>query len=67
VETSDKNVKVVVDPDKCTMSGECMKVCPVGAISVKDGKAYIDPDKCDFDGICIPACPKKAIHFVDEE
>lgn len=57
------STRVVVDRSKCTLSGECFKVCPMDAISVKDGKAYIDPEKCDFDGICIPACPNGAITF----
>ncbi|MDK1030866.1 MAG: 4Fe-4S binding protein [Planctomycetia bacterium] len=58
--------KVVVDPAKCTFSGECFKVCPMDAISVKSGKAYIDQEKCDLDGACIPACPKQAIHYVEK-
>lgn len=60
---ADSRSVVVVDRSKCALSGECFKVCPVGAISVKDGKAYIDPEKCDMDGICIPACPNGAIRF----
>lgn len=53
--------RVLVDPKKCRMSGECFKVCPRGAVLVKEGKAWIDPSKCDLDGICIPACPNGAI------
>jgi NAD-dependent dihydropyrimidine dehydrogenase PreA subunit len=53
--------RVVVDPRKCVLSGECFKVCPQKAISIRDGKAWIDPSKCDLDGVCIPACPKGAI------
>ena len=52
---------IVVDPKKCKLSGECFKVCPEKAISVRDGKAYIDPAKCNRDGICIPGCPNLAI------
>ena len=58
-----KKIKVVIDPNKCRMSGECFKVCPQKAIYVKNGKAVIDPKKCDLDGICIPACPNQAISF----
>ena len=57
-------VRIVIDPDKCTGSGECMKVCPEGAIVMKDGKACIDPGKCDSDGVCVPACPNQAIKVV---
>ena len=62
----DDKKKVVIDPEKCKLSGECMKVCPEKAIYVKDGKAVIDYDKCTLDGICIPACPKGAIRAVEK-
>ena len=35
-------MKVIINPDKCKLSGECIKVCPQKAIFVKDGKAVID-------------------------
>ena len=58
-------VKVVIDAEKCRLSGECMKVCPEKAIYIKKGKAVIDYDKCTLDGICIPACPNEAIRLVE--
>lgn len=58
-----KKLRVVIDPDKCRLSGECIKVCPQKAIYVKGNKAVIDDKKCDLDGICIPACPNQAISF----
>jgi len=57
--------KVVIDPEKCRLSGACIKVCPEKAIYVRGGKAVIDYDKCTLDGICIPACPKGAIRLVE--
>lgn len=59
-------MKIAVDPAKCCASGQCIRVCPQGAISMRDGIAYIDMNLCDLDGICIPACPHEAIYFVDE-
>ena len=58
-------MKIVIDPEKCQGSGECIKVCPEKAIRKVDGIAVLDESKCDFDGICIPACPHEAISFVD--
>jgi len=57
--------KVVIDAEKCRLTGECMKVCPEKAIYVKNDKAVIDYDKCTLDGICIPACPNEAIRLVE--
>ena len=60
-------MKIIINPDKCKLSGECIKVCPQKAISVKDGKAVIDYKKCDADGMCVPACPQDAIKLVESE
>ena len=58
-------MKITINPDKCELSGECIKVCPQKAIFVKDGKAVIDYEKCDLDGMCVPACPQDAIELVE--
>ena len=57
----EEKITIIVDHTKCTGSGECIKVCPLKAISLAAGKAVIDLEKCDLDGICIPACPNSAI------
>ena len=56
-------VKIVIDTKKCRGSGECVKVCPHGALRLVAGKAVVDHARCDLDGLCIPACPHSAIHF----
>ena len=56
-------MKIVIDAGKCCGSGECVKVCPHGALTLVKGKAVINHAKCDLDGLCIPACPYEAIHF----
>lgn len=59
----------VVDADACISCRLCVRVCPVGAISMVKGKAVIDPEKCINCGICageVPekfrGCPVDAIH-----
>lgn len=56
-------MKISVDLTKCRGSGECVKVCPHGALTLVNGKAVVDHAKCDLDGLCIPACPHDAIHL----
>ena len=59
-------MKLVVDPQKCQASGECVTICPMDAISIIDGVATIDTAKCDLDGMCIPVCPHGAISYEDD-
>jgi ferredoxin len=56
-----KIMPAVVDKEKCTGAGECVKVCPVEAIKLNDEKAVVDPDKCIECGACLGACPAQAI------
>ena len=56
-------MEIVVDLEKCTGSGECVKACPRKALSLVDGKALLDQEICDLDGICIAVCPNHAIDY----
>jgi hypothetical protein len=47
--------------EKCTGCEECVKACPVTAISMKNDLAYIDSKKCIGCATCIAVCPQAAI------
>lgn len=50
-----------VDKNLCVGCGACGGVCPVGAITLKDGKSEIDQTKCVNCGTCASICPLQAI------
>lgn len=59
-------MRIHIDKNKCQGSGECVKVCPHGALRIVAGQAVVDHDRCDLDGLCIPACPHDAIVIAAE-
>jgi Fe-S-cluster-containing hydrogenase component 2 len=50
-----------IDKNKCIGCGTCINICPVGAISIKNGKAIIDQNKCIKCGKCLDVCSQEAI------
>ena len=50
--------------DACALCGDCLDVCPIGAVSVGDPKYIIDDTCCDF-AECVIVCPEEAIITVE--
>ena len=46
-----------IDPEKCVLCGDCVEICPWGAITPPD----IDQSKCCGELSCADACPEEAI------
>jgi uncharacterized Fe-S center protein len=47
----------------CTACGECLKWCPVDAISWQDAKAFIDSNTCIGCGECLAVCRFDAVNY----
>ncbi len=48
----------------CLGYGSCARVCPSGAIELKDDLAIVHPDLCISCGACVRACPRDLIKMV---
>lgn len=48
----------------CIGFGDCVSICPVGAISLDDKKINIDVKKCTGCGKCLKACPRGLFELV---
>jgi heterodisulfide reductase subunit A len=55
--------KAFVDHKSCTGCGDCVPVCPVGAITLEGEKAQVDPFLCTGCGGCVPVCIPEALDF----
>lgn len=50
----------------CLGYGDCVNVCPEGAITVENGVARVNPQKCVGCGICTRICPNGIIHLIND-
>lgn len=51
----------VLERNRCTGCGLCVRICPGEAITLVKGKAKLEPEKCLGCGDCIAYCPEEAI------
>lgn len=54
-------ISAQVDKELCSGCGQCMSICPYGAIVEKDGKAEVEDIHCRGCGLCFSVCPTQAI------
>lgn len=47
--------------EQCIACSQCVKVCPVDAMTIQDKRAVLDPDICISCCCCHEVCPEKAI------
>ncbi|MBS3872767.1 MAG: 4Fe-4S binding protein [Firmicutes bacterium] len=45
---------------KCKDCHRCIRVCPVKAISLRNGQAQVVAERCITCGLCVTVCPQKA-------
>ncbi len=58
-----ENVAMVIDTEKCTRCGVCLRSCFYDAITVTKVGAVINRKSCDVCGMCAEVCPTYAPHL----
>lgn len=58
------DVAPVVQTERCIGCGECVKICPAGAICLENKKSIVDNSKCIGCASCLAVCPTMAM-FID--
>jgi len=51
-----KSMTVLVDKEKCTACGQCIRIMCPALVAGKDKKPVIDPETCNTCGLCINVC-----------
>jgi len=51
----------------CIGLGDCLRICPFGAIYFKEGLPVFEEDLCKMCGKCIEICPKNIIKLIPKE
>jgi uncharacterized Fe-S center protein len=54
---------VLIDKERCTGCGSCVKICHEHCISLLDKKVAIDYVACSTCTQCIAICPQKALSW----
>jgi pyruvate formate lyase activating enzyme len=53
--------------DKCSLCGECVKVCPQQAHSIINDEHHINYNRCKTCGKCVEVCPENALKLYGYE
>ncbi len=58
--------KIKTDPEKCTLCGKCVALCPMKNIGIKDGKITYR-GQCTMCYRCFSNCPNQAITIIGKQ
>ncbi len=62
-----RNVRPIINQDKCVKCGICWKFCPDASIIIVDDHFEIDYEYCKGCGICVEECPVPGAMEMEEE
>jgi pyruvate formate lyase activating enzyme len=59
-ESQTSRPEIFLDSEKCQGCGDCVRVCPEGAIELFEGRSRTNRDLCRGAGKCAEVCPNEA-------
>lgn len=59
-ESQRQEPELLYDASRCTACGDCVAVCPRGAVRVEAGVLRCDRTQCNACGACVPECHRSA-------
>ena len=65
-ETQHSFPELMIHHNRCRKCKSCIKACPKGALSFRDGSVQVDSSRCDLCGACRESCPDRVISIRGE-
>ena len=66
-ESQKESAEVAFFPDKCILCGDCIPVCPQGAIIILEKTIILNREICDNCGQCVSVCNTEALLLFGQE
>ncbi|MEM3640302.1 MAG: FAD-dependent oxidoreductase [Candidatus Bathyarchaeia archaeon] len=60
----------MINHEKCNLCGECVAICPTGALIKTESTVNVVPVACVNCGACVTVCPREAVdlaHFTEKQ
>lgn len=56
-----------INKELCTGCGQCIDMCPFGALTIQDNKAVVEESMCRLCGVCMNACVFSAMSMQESQ
>lgn len=54
------------DPEPCITCGDCVEICPMEALTIRNDEIYFESIRCIGCGLCVSVCPTGAVSLVEK-
>lgn len=54
------------DPEPCISCGDCVEICPMEALTIRNNEIHFESIRCIGCGLCMSVCPTGALKIVEK-